>query len=72
MLTAHYDYDANGNRTRAERDGVAQIGTYDGQDRLVSYGDATYTFGDDGDLIAKASAAGVTHYTYDEYGRCSE
>jgi YD repeat-containing protein len=43
VVTEHYEYDANGNRLKAETAalGVAE-GVYDDQDRLNCYGDATY------------------------------
>jgi RHS repeat-associated protein len=43
-------------------------GTYDNQDRLLSYGDATYTYGANGELATKTVAGQTTEYTYDALG----
>jgi RHS repeat-associated protein len=53
--TREYAYTPNGNR-----DG----GTYDAQDRLESYGAATYTYGKNGELATK-STGGILEKTYD-------
>ena len=56
-----YGYDPNGNR-------LNNAATYDDQDRLVSTGDATYTYTANGELETKTEAAGTTSYTYDVLG----
>jgi RHS repeat-associated protein len=53
--TREYAYTPNGNR-----DG----GIYDAQDRLLSYGGATYTYGKNGELATKSSG-GILEKTYD-------
>lgn len=60
-----YSYDANGNRLSHN----GTIGTYDAQERLVSYGDYNYTYTPDGELESKTNTAtGETiQYTYDAY-----
>lgn len=60
-----YSYDANGNRLSHN----GTIGTYDAQDRLVSYGDYNYTYTPDGELESKTKTATgeATQYTYDAY-----
>jgi RHS repeat-associated protein len=64
-----YTYDANGNRLTASEDGGAAVtGTYDAQDRLTSYGDATYTYTPEGQLKTKTVGNETTSYTYDELG----
>ena len=55
----HYEYDANSNRLG---------GTYDDQDRMTSYGGATYTYTANGELETKTDNGGTTRYTYDEFG----
>jgi YD repeat-containing protein len=68
-LTAHYDYDANGNRLSVTRPVSGTVsGTYDAQDRLVTYGALTYTYTANGDLQATTSGAGTTTYAYDLSG----
>lgn len=57
--TTHYDYDDNGNRLG---------GTYDAQDRLLSYGDTTYAYTPNGELRTKVTPAGTTTYDYDVLG----
>src|SRR5262249_27528474 len=45
-LIEQYAYDSNGNRTSATVGGTAVVATYDDQDRLLTYGDATFTHTD--------------------------
>jgi RHS repeat-associated protein len=64
-----YTYDQNGNRLARELNSVVQeSGTYDDQDRLLTYGTASYTYNDNGDLIEKNDGGDVTTYTYDALG----
>jgi RHS repeat-associated protein len=65
---SHYEYDANGNRTAARYVGPVISGTYDAQDRMLTYGANTYQYADTGDLTAKTSGAGKTGYVYDVMG----
>ena len=71
-VTTTYHYDKNGNRT-SKVQGVSTIsGSYDEQDRLLSYGDNSYSYNANGDLLSKTSNAGpiaeTTQYTYDVFG----
>ncbi len=59
-----YSYDSNGNRLSHN----ATLATYDNQDRLLTYGAATYTYTPNGDLQSKISAGQTTTYTYDALG----
>lgn len=67
-----YTYDANGNRLTAEGEahggGLPITATYDDQDRLLSYGGATYTYTPNGELAAKTVAGQTTSYVYDTLG----
>jgi YD repeat-containing protein len=45
-----YEYDENGNRTRMVGPNGTQVGTYDEQDRLLSFGDATFAYTANGEL----------------------
>ena len=65
VLDSDYDYDDNGNRTHVN--GVL-IGQYDGQDRLLSYDGATYTYTANGELETKTVGSQVTSYDYDVLG----
>ena len=65
---ATYTYDANSNRTSATLSGVTTNGTYDAQDRLLTYGSASYTYTDNGELATKTVGGQTTTYTYDVLG----
>jgi RHS repeat-associated protein len=65
---ATYTYDDNGNRTKKVASGVTTNGTYDAQDRLLTYGGTTYTYTPNGELKTKVNASGTTTYTYDVAG----
>jgi len=69
--TESFDYDGNGNRTHIN--GVLTA-TYDEQDRLLSHGDFTYTYTDNGELLSKTNTANneVTGYVYDVIGNLLE
>ncbi len=43
-------------------------GSYDAQDRLLAYGEATYTYTANGELQTKTTPAGTTTYQYDVVG----
>ncbi len=62
--TATYTYDANGNRL--DHNGTSA--SYDGQDRLLTYGDASYSYTANGDLASRADSSGTTYYSYDAFG----
>jgi RHS repeat-associated protein len=70
VLTAHYEYDANGNRTRAQYpvSAVDISGSYDDQDRLLSYGPNTYNYTANGELFSKTNASGTAGFSYDVLG----
>ncbi|HEX7125838.1 MAG TPA: RHS repeat-associated core domain-containing protein [Thermodesulfobacteriota bacterium] len=68
VVTATYTYDANGNRLSATTPSGTETGTYDEQDRLLTYGGATYTYTANGELRTKTDASGTTTYTYDLLG----
>ncbi len=67
-VVASYGYDLNSNRTSRTTPGGTVTGSYDAQDRLLSYGDATYTYTANGELQAKTTPAGTTTYRYDVVG----
>jgi len=74
VLAAHYTYDGNGNRltgTALGAPGTALTGTYDAQDRLITYGSTSYVFGPNGDLQSKTAGGQTTAYTYDSLGALS-
>jgi len=63
-----YEYDSNGNRTRATTVNGTAIGVVDVQDRLSSYGTNVYEFTVNGERLRKITGAGTTTYTYDALG----
>lgn len=65
---AAYGYDANGNRTSQTEGGIVTAATHDAQDRLLTRGATSYTWGPRGDLQTKTVGTDVTHYTYDTAG----
>ncbi|MEZ4682084.1 MAG: RHS repeat-associated core domain-containing protein [Caldilineaceae bacterium] len=65
VVAESYSYDANGNRLTGP--GGAS-GVYDAQDRLITYGDAAYTYTANGELLSKTVGGQTTGYSYDEMG----
>jgi RHS repeat-associated protein len=70
VLTATYVYDANGNRISVATPSGTNTATYDAQDRLLTYGNWTYTYDANGSLQSKSntSTGQVTTYIYDAQG----
>jgi len=68
VLVSTYEYDANGNRLKHITPAGETVGVYDDQDRLLSYGATTYTYGDNGELKTATTGSDVTHYDYDARG----
>ncbi len=67
-----YSYDANGNRlAKVDASGTTN-GTYDDQDRLTQYGNATYVYNNNGDLQTKTETGQTTTYNYDVFGNLTE
>ena len=48
--------------------GVNSNATYDAQDRLLTYGDNSYSYTANGELQSKTNSIGATQYTYDSFG----
>jgi RHS repeat-associated protein len=63
---ATYTYDANGNRLTAP--GLTGTPVYDGQDRLLTYGNTSYTCTANGELASKSVSGQVSTYVYDALG----
>ncbi len=69
VVTESYEYDANGNRVQALTSSQGMVtGSYDDQDRLLSYGGNTYTYTANGELLTKTSNGQTTTYQYDVLG----
>lgn len=65
-VIATYRYDAKGNRLSGP--GLTAPPSYDDQDRLLSYGNNTYTYTANGELQSKTSDGSATRYDYDGLG----
>jgi RHS repeat-associated protein len=64
-VTTTWTYDPNGNRTH--ENGVL-VATYDEQDRLLTYGLASYAYTANGELKTRTESGLTTSYDYDELG----
>jgi YD repeat-containing protein len=67
-LLAIYEYDANSNRLNHYTPSATTTGTYDAQDRLLSYGNANYAYTRNGELLTKIVGIDTTRYQYDAFG----
>jgi RHS repeat-associated protein len=65
---AAYTYDANGNRLSFTAVGGEVTASYDNRDRLLQYGDATFTYTEQGELLSKSSNGQTAQYAYDALG----
>ncbi len=69
---ADYRYDSNSNRvTETTPSGVSNA-TYDAQDRLLTYGNSSYTHNANGELSSKTQGGLVTKYLWDAFGNLAE
>jgi len=66
LQVADYDYDANGNRIAGP--GLTTAPEYDDQDRLMTYGTATYGHDPNGELASKTIGGVTTTYGYGALG----
>lgn len=67
-VLAEYGYDQNSNRTVHRWPGGSVVATYDERDRLLAYGNATFTYTESGDLRTMKLAGSETSFTYDGLG----
>jgi RHS repeat-associated protein len=67
-----YSYDANGNRLSYTAGGATVNGSYDGQDRLLTYGGNAYTYTANGELKTKTAGGQETVYRYDVLGNLKQ
>ncbi len=67
-VVAEYTYDANGNRLSYAGTFGTAAGSYDDQDRLVTYGETTYGYTAEGSLSSKSAAGQTATYEYDLLG----
>lgn len=69
-LAESFTYDDNGNRLSLDTSESGISATYDDQDRLLSYGDLTYAYTANGELLTRTNTANgdLTVYEYDVFG----
>jgi RHS repeat-associated protein len=67
-LTAHFEFDSNGNRLKYKGRLGDFAGTYDPQDRILSFGDAAYVHSANGEWASKTEKGKTTAYDYDVLG----
>ena len=65
---ASYTYDSNSNRLTATTPSGTTNGSYDAQDRLLTYGNASYVYTANGELATRTVGAQATTYQYDVLG----
>ena len=65
---ASYAYDSNSNRLTATTSSGTVNASYDAQDRLLTYGNKSFTYTANGELAAKSQASSLTTYQYDVLG----
>jgi RHS repeat-associated protein len=70
VTVSQYGYDSNSNRISYVGQGLSLAGTYDNQDRLLTYENNTYTYTANGELLSKTDTDTntVTSYNYDVLG----
>jgi|GEM_PF-336589 len=66
---ATYSFDANSNRVSRVTPSSSDSGTYDDQDRILTYGGASFTYTPNGEIASRTSTAGTTTCGYDSLGR---
>ena len=68
-ITLTYTYDSNGNRTHING---TSIGSYDEQDRLISYAQSDYQYSANGELQTKIETGQTSLYDYDVLGNLKQ
>ena len=63
-----YSYDTNSNRLKAVTSAGSIAATYDAQDRLLTYGSASFAYTANGELATQTVGTAKTTYTYDVLG----
>gem|GEM_PF-6371976 len=69
VLVTQWAYDANGNRVQeVKANGEVIAASSDDQDRLLTYGDLTFTHTHHGELFSKCQGTACREFTYDVFG----
>jgi RHS repeat-associated protein len=63
-----YGYDTNSNRLSATTASGSATGSYDAQDRLLTYGTSTFSYTPNGELASQKTGTQTTQYQYDVLG----
>ncbi len=67
-IASTYTYDSNSNRLKAVTSSGTANGTYDDQDRLLTYGKSSFTYTPNGELATETAGTQKTSYVYDVLG----
>jgi RHS repeat-associated protein len=70
-IVAAYAYDNNSNRVSLTTAAGTVNGTYDAQDRLLTYGTFSFTYSGNGDIATRVSGTQTTSYQHDAFGNLS-
>jgi RHS repeat-associated protein len=68
VTSSSYTYDTNSNRITATTSSGTVTGTYDAQDRLLTYGNNSYAYTANGELASMTVGSQTTSYQYDVLG----
>jgi RHS repeat-associated protein len=69
---SRFEYDANGNRIVQESPSGRVTVVNDAQDRVLTHGDMTFTYTENGELASKTQNGQTLTYSYDELGNLRE
>jgi RHS repeat-associated protein len=72
QIVESYTYDKNSNRISATTNGVTTTAYYTLDDQTEVYGDNTYTYDEDGQLVTKQNSSGTTTYSYNTQGNLTK
>jgi RHS repeat-associated protein len=67
-LVSTYGYDQGGNRLSLTTPSNVVTGSYDDQDKLLTYGNVSFVYSESGDLRKRIEGADSTWYDYDALG----
>ncbi|MGC8917660.1 MAG: RHS repeat domain-containing protein, partial [Thermoanaerobaculum sp.] len=69
VLETQWEYDGNGNRIGETRpNGQVITASYDDQDRLLAYGNMSFVYTNNGELVSKCQNGVCQQFTYDVLG----
>ena len=68
VLRSQYSYDSNSNRISQTIAGVTKNATYDDQDRLLNFGNKSFSYNLNGEVATMEEGTTTTTLTYDVFG----